>query len=716
MHDLVPNAMPPACRASRAPGSTLDTVTRAALRALTASFLLAPLACGDDLPTQTDDTTSGTTGAGTGSTGIADGTGTTTGEAGSSDEGGPLDPEELEWPLLDCDPIVPEYCAFPFPSNVFTVADEGNATGRRLQIPVDVFTPGDAEPWTWSDGFSPSSAIMTFMPGATEDGLPGHQDFDASTADGSPTVLLDAETGERIPHWSELDYSASDPERRALFIRPATRLPGGRRYIVAIRDVVDAEGATLPASPAFAALRDGTEHAEDDSVDARRALYGDIFARLADAGVERASLQLAWDFHVGTDDNLTGRVLHMRDEAFAALGDDGSPPYTLDTVDTNWNPADFMFRIEGTFEAPLYLVDDEPNASRMNLDADGVPQQNGTMLVPFWVIIPNTAMMQPAAIVQHGHGLLGSGQQIESSHFREVSLGYNYAFIGIDWIGMADEDEIYIAATVTEGNSEGLARMTDRMQQGALNQLLAMRLAWAGLANDPMLAGLLDPDQRYYYGISQGGILGGVYMATTTEVERGVLDVMGQPYNTLLTRSVDFDYFFDLMRIRFPDPLDLAYVLGVLQVLWDRAEPTGYSHRIIDPLPNTPPHDVLMTAALGDHQVNTLGAHHMARSAGVVHLDSGLREIWELPMVQDSHEGSALVEYDFGLPPDPVCNLPQTACDDPHGRLRRLPEARDQIDEFLRNGVIANFCPGGVCSFPDQGGCMDGEMTPDVCN
>lgn len=647
------------------------------------------------------------TGADSGSTGEPD-------DGSTGDDGGPLDPDQLQWPLLQCDPIAPAYCTFPFPSNVFTLADTTTATGRRLQIPVDIFTNGSSEPWSWSDGFSPSAAIMTFMPGATETGFPGHQDIAASLADDSPTVLLDAETGERVAHFAELDYSATDPERRALFIRPAARLGGGRRYIVAIRGVVDAAGSPLPASPAFAALRDDTPLPEEPSVQSRRELYGDIFYRLADAGVARDDLQLAWDFHVASDDNLSGWLLHMRDETFAALGDD-SPPFVIDQVDTTWNNPEMLYRIEGTFEAPLYLVDESPAASRLNRGDDGLPEQDGTMEVRFWMIVPSSATIAPAALVQHGHGLLGGGSQIEAGHFRELASTYNYAIFAVDWIGMAGEDNVFIGSTVLEGNTEGLARMTDRMIQGALNNLLAMRVARAGLANDPLLAGLVDPDQRFYYGISQGGILGGVYMAATTEVERGVLDVMGQPYNTLLTRSVDFETFFTLLRIRFPDPLDLSYMLGAHQLLWDRAEPTGYSHRIRDPLPNTPPHEVLMTAALGDHQVTTLGAHHMARSVGAAHVDSGVREIWGLDAVGSGHEGSALVEYDFGLPEDPVCNVPQTACSDPHGRLRQLTAAREQIDQFLRTGQIVNFCADGVCSFPEEGGCAPGETTPDVC-
>lgn len=688
---------------------------------LVSCSLLAIVACGDDIPNEGDGSgsTTGTVSSSSGSTtAVVDGTstsGSTTGNDTYDDEE-PVDPEDLEWPLLDCDSLAPDYCAYPFPSNVYTVPEAGMVTGRRLQLPVSVYsTEPDAEPWTWGDGFSPSGAITTIMSGATATGLPGHADLDASLADDSPTVLIDAETGEHIAHFSELDHSADDPTRRSLFIRPAARLAPARRYIVAIRGVVDDAGAPLPASPAFAALRDQTPRPEEPSVEARRVLYGDIFYRLGQAGVPRPDLQLAWDFTTASDENTTGWLLHMRDDAFAALGED-SPPYTIDVVDTEWNTADFLYRLEGTMQVPLYLDSDSPVGSRLVHGADGMPVASGTLDVPFWMIVPRSAEDEPAALMQHGHGLLGSGSQIEGGHLRAVASTYNYAIFGVSWIGMATEDYLAIAAAVTSRSPLGLATMTDRLHQGSLNQLLAMRMAAAGLAQDPLLTGLLDPDQRYYYGISQGGILGGVYMGTTTEVERGVLDVLGQPYNTLLTRSVDFDDFFTLLRGTYSDPADIAYVLATLQLMWDRVEPTGYSHRIVsNPLPGTPPHEVLMTAAAGDHQVTTLGAHHMARSAGVGHLDSGIREIWGLPAVPDAHMGSALVEYEFGLPADPVCNLPQSACDDPHGKLRGLTEARMQLDHFLRTGEVVNYCPDGVCSFPELSGCGPGEGTPSVC-
>ena len=47
----------------------------------------------------------------------------------------------------------------------------------------------------------------------------------------------------------------------------------------------------------------------------------------------------------------------------------------------------------------------------------------------------------------------------------------------------------------------------------------------------------------------------------------------------------------------------------MVQMLWDRGEPNGYAHRMTDnPLPNTPPHEVLMNVGVGDHQVTNYQA------------------------------------------------------------------------------------------------------------
>ena len=59
----------------------------------------------------------------------------------------------------------------------------------------------------------------------------------------------------------------------------------------------------------------------------------------------------------------------------------------------------------------------------------------------------------------------------------------------------------------------------------------------------------------------------------------------------------------------------------MVQMLWDRGESNGYAHRITDnPLPNTPPHEILMNIGVGDHQVTNFTAETMARTIGAAQI------------------------------------------------------------------------------------------------
>jgi hypothetical protein len=88
----------------------------------------------------------------------------------------------------------------------------------------------------------------------------------------------------------------------------------------------------------------------------------------------------------------------------------------------------------------------------------------------------------------------------------------------------------------------------------------------------------------------------------------------------------------------------------------------------------------------------------MARSIGARHLDTGIRDVWGLEREPGPIVGSALVEYDFGLP-EPLENVPPDSCGDPHDVLREVPEGHVQLDRFFATGEIANTC-AGPCSFP----------------
>jgi hypothetical protein len=625
-------------------------------------------------------------------------------------------PAKVEWPELSCDELVPSYCIFPWPNNVYTVAEDGSPTGRRVvldgtSLPLDKDgEPNEMARWARADGFSRSGSILTQMPGATEVGLALADRIQRSLEDDSPTVIIDAETGEHVLHIAELDYSSDDREQQTLLLTPGMSLEPATRYIVAIRNVVDESGDPLPPSAAFEALRDLTDYDDDPSVEQRRPLYTDIFQRLADAGVERDDLQVAWDFTTNSVENVTGPMLKMRDEALAM----GDIPYTVDTVDTDFNPDDIAFRVRGKMTVPTYLVA-EKWPGLLSRDDAGMPTQVGTREVRFEALIPQSALNEPAALLQYGHGLLGGREQIESPHLLTFINEYNYVLFAVDWIGMASDDQSQIANVLNEGWFHDIGIMMDRLHQGTLEQLLAMRMMSTSFAADPDYGGYIDASRRHYYGLSQGGILGGVYMGLTTDVERGLLGVMGQPFNLILLRSVDFELFFEIVRSTWPDPRDVHIMLSLVQQLWDRVEPTGYTaHLRDDPLPGTPTHEVLMRAALGDHQVTPLSARVMARSIGATHLDTGVGEIFGLDSATGAVTGSAYVEYDFGLPSDPVCNVPQMLCEDPHGTLRQLDEARQQLDHFLRTGEAKDFCDG-ACEFGNMSGCSGGESNDAVC-
>ena len=689
--------------------------------ALLLTGLLAITACGDDSggqSSETDTSTSSTGGTPTTTDTVGPGSsggGTTTGGEESSSTG--LGPEEAreEWPLLGCDPLVPTYCAAPFPSNVYTVEDAATATGRRVEMAEELM-PADASgnrpdpaPWNALDGFSPGIAISTHFPDVTPDSLTASNVATATTIgrsleDDSPTVLLDASTGERVPHWVDLDATGSDDANRMFMLRPAVRLADGTRYIVAIRGLVDGAGETIAATEGFAALRDRTP-SDDAAINDRRPLYGDIFNHTTEAGIDRDGLQLAWDFSTSSSENNTAWMVHMRDEAFDLIGADG-PSYVITSAESDWDKEGrIAHRLFLDMEVPMYLNQIDPLASLQYGD-DGMPEPNGVAEFEVEILIPTSALTTPVRPLQYGHGLLGEKEQIESGHFRPFIDDYGYALFSVDFIGFASDDELFIGAMLGNGSFHQFKQVIDRQHQGMLNSLVAMRMMLTSFANDPTYGALIDNSDGYYLGISQGGIYGPSYMALSTDITRGAFGVPGMPYNVLLSRSVDFDVFFDILRASFADSRDHMTLLNLAQMQWDRMEPTGYvPHLLTNTFPDTEPKEVLIRAAVGDHQVTNYGAHIMTRSLDIPHLDTGVRDIWGLESEAGPIAGSAYVEYDFGLRPDPVDNTPQRACEDPHGKVRRLDEARLQLDTFFRTGSIENTCDNGECRFEDMSGC-----------
>jgi hypothetical protein len=389
----------------------------------------------------------------------------------------------------------------------------------------------------------------------------------------------------------------------------------------------------------------------------------------------------------------------MRDDALKLVGDEG-PEYTITKVEMAPNPHIWK-RLYGNMKVPLYL-DKPETGGKIVFGDDGLPKQNGWAEYEFVAHIPNSVMKgAPAALLQNGHGLLGSKDEGRDGYLAELSDKWNFVSFSVDLVGFAGDDQLTVADAMSSGDVGAFKTVVDRQHQGILNSLLAMRMMKGRFLNDPEAQyngkSVIDPEQRYYRGDSQGGIFGTTYMALSTDVKRGLLGEPGLPYNLLLNRSTDFGPFFVILLGAFRSAMDIQLAMGLVQMHWDRTEPNGYVPYIVDDLlPNTPEHQVLLHVAIGDYQVTPLGAHIIARSTKAKSLKPVNRSIWGVEEADGPFMGSGIVEFEFGLPPSPTTNTPPVGDpeDDPHDSVRVLDVAHDQTNTFLRTGVIEQYCMG----------------------
>lgn len=623
----------------------------------------------------------------------------------------------------DCDVLSPEFCGFPFPSNYYLANDPTgkNPSGKRVEFgekTLPIFFPGSAkekqispESYYQQDGFSPGQGPLYYLRGATTTGFPAYDKIEDSLLLTSPTILIDAETGELVAHFAEMDLSTNDPdvltEESAIMIRPVIRLKDKTRYIVAMRNIVDANGNVIEPVPAFKALRDNTP-TNQAAIESRRDSYKDIFDRLEKAGIERSSLQIAWDYTTSSRENNTRWLIHMRDDALAKVGEMG-PTYTVKAVETEGISDKLKARVVLNMKVPLYLNHPGPGA-RLVFGEDGLPKQNGEAEYEVLLLVPKSIEEDtPHGILANGHGLLGDKREGQGGYLAEMCNRHHYVAVAVDFIGFAGDDFETVASALGVDSTYWL-NVVDRQHQGHLNGQLAMRMMRGRIAKEGLSfggkeiipPGRLDPAQSFYRGDSQGGIMGGVYMAISKDVTRGLLGETGMPYNLLLNRSVDYKTYDTILRVGYKDMRSRQMILGLFQMIWDRTEPNGYIPYLNkDMLPDTPPHEVLLHIAIGDYQVPPLGAHIIARSLGAKNLAPVNRSLFGIPEDPGPFSGSGIVEYDFALKDSPINTGPNSPPkQDPHDTVRAMEVSYDQTHHFFQTGEVKAFC-NGACDCED---------------
>jgi hypothetical protein len=150
--------------------------------------------------------------------------------------------------------------------------------------------------------------------------------------------------------------------------------------------------------------------------------------------------------------------------------------------------------------------------------------------------------------------------------------------------GLSEYDEATVIVMMAggDGGFTDFKIVPDRLHQGMLNAIVLMRMVTspafvkdASVTFNGKQVISTSPSDRFYNGNSQGGIMGGVYMAVSPDVTRGVLGVGGGPYALLLPRSSDFSDLFTILKIRYPRSIDRMIILTLMQMLWDKMDPAG---------------------------------------------------------------------------------------------------------------------------------------------
>ncbi|HEX4672378.1 MAG TPA: hypothetical protein VH279_08910, partial [Solirubrobacteraceae bacterium] len=274
----------------------------------------------------------------------------------------------------DCQPFAKKSCLLPFPSNLFTKRDKSSVTGLRVHLPAGAMPVNGKRSrvgvaaYDRSDGFSPGSSIIVHVSGLdnarafSRTGAGTLANMGRSLRKRQPIVVIDERTGKRQLIWSELDANQTSAQDINLLIHPGKNLAEGHTYVVVLRNLRTAGGKLIKAPAWFERLRDGRRLPRAER--SQRGRYARIFAALKKAKIARSSVYEAWDFTVASRQNLTSRMLAIRNNAFAQLGDTNladvklqgkAPSYTVAPNGvTSLTPQ--IKEVQGSFQVPCYLT------------------------------------------------------------------------------------------------------------------------------------------------------------------------------------------------------------------------------------------------------------------------------------------------------------------------------------------------------------------------
>ena len=526
------------------------------------------------------------------------------------------------------------------------------------------------------EGYSVSApAFLRFGTAIDESTLP--QTALASTEPNASVFIInvdDSSPGVGTRHPSVAHYW--DPQStfwpgHALAVRPVHGVPlqPETTYAVVItRAVRAADGRELEPSDDLAALLDRSLPS-DPAIDAAAEIYEPALDALADAGVPRSEiLNLA----VFTTQNPTADLIAARDWLVR------QPPPEPIASEWRWVRHDDdggYTLVYGAYPSPIFQSGELPylgGGGEVTIDAAGDPVVHGSFDARFSLTIPDGDPPENGwPVVLYAHG---TGGDFESSlGVADILAGVGVAVMGVDQIHHGTRNP-------TTSGPEGLVfnfinpfAFRDNNKQAALDVVQQARFIINNRVSDRVIADPpgFDPERVYFYGHSQGGINGPLFLAIDDQAQGGVLSGAGAHLPIALVEKTEPVNIPDLVRLLLrlsPSEVmneHLVYehpIFALMQTWADSADPNNYAHMFFQsPRPGFAPKSILQTEGTTDEFSPPRGIEALAAAGRIpllmpeLHPVEGLRVLGVEPVmgpvvanVAGGQATAGLIQYDGG--------------------------------------------------------------------
>ncbi|KAL3940751.1 MAG: hypothetical protein SGBAC_004758 [Bacillariaceae sp.] len=642
----------------------------------------------------------------------------------------------------DCDPLDTSLCALPFPSFHHMTRDESTATGWRIDLkglaPLRGGIPLHPQFLNRLDGFSTMAPILFYIEGLKEaqdaqdednfyPRLQGPKHILSSITYQSTTLLLNVDDKTLVHHSAEIDYA--DPVSPLVLVIPAQPLKHATHYAVAVVNAMNQDWEKLPMTPGMKSLMQGV----GDS--SRLTRYNEVlFPALRQAAPwvedkdndsDNTIVQLLFDFVTVSEKSQLGSVRAVRDGVLQVVQDWDWKDHVELVAEVNENEChvDSSYtKVARTFHINLEVPSFLQSRSRYSfLDDEAVQSGVPVSIEKAKAMIRVPCSVESAAlgredgkriqtVMEYGHGLFYNRNEVADGFLSQMAHDNGYLLMAMDWRGMSLFD-LPVVIKVLIGNPSQFQSVRDNLIQGYAEKLALQHFARNGMLDWLTIDGTKLPTVEgkqptsVFYGISQGGILGGGYLplsGKTALIDRGILGSPGTPFAAILTRSRQFVAYDLLLLLNLYNNREVRLLLSLVQMAWDSVEASGLLASPISPEESLP--RILLQAGLGDVIVSTLSTEAMARSMNSSILANNPRTtIFGVPIGNTANMTSVgpvvtLTEVQYEneysrLPEDNILPFDNRV----HFCVRWDSALRAQVVEFANTGRVIDPCVADQC-------------------